>query len=164
MMYKDEFRRNGFTGIFCTERGYVQISEDYHGEGYHIETWDNLTDEFQKIYLRGDEIFALAKAGVIDDVFGISELSEEVSESCDGNEKRERFFKGMTEDLSNIETIDLSNSPTMPLDLEADYDAAFLDLFGDGGGDVSVPEYYPIEGWGVQKLSNGGFEIYPEYK
>jgi len=168
MMYKDEFRRDGFTGVFPTERGYVQISEDYHGEGYHIETWDNLTGDFEKIYLRGDEIFALAKAGVIGNVFGISELSDEVSESCNENEKRERHLQEMAQ-----RRVELWR-PKMPSDLEIDYDAAhswLVDHALPGGDGVpepypgdGVPEYYAIEGWGVQKLDNGDFEVRPYYK
>lgn len=148
MMNKDEFRKDSFAGVFSTERGYVQISEDYHGEGYHVETWDNLIGELQKAYLRGDEIFALAKAGVIANVFGISELADEVSESCEKNEERERKLEEIRRAYSG--------KGGFLYGYEADYESAHADLSGGDG----TPEYYAVEGWGIQKLNNGDFEVY----
>jgi len=148
MMNKDEFRRDSFSGSFSTDRGYIQISEDYHGEGYHIETWDNVIGELQKLYLRADEIFALAKAGVINNIFGASELSDEVAEVREANEKRER-------ELDKIRRA-YSDKGGFLHGYETDYESAHADLPGGDG----TPEYYAVEGWGIQKLSNGDFEVY----
>jgi len=154
MMNKDEFRRDSFAGVFSTERGYIQISEDYHGEGYHVETWDNVIGELQKIYLRADEIFALAKVGVIDNIFAVSQLADEVTEACEANEAREQK-------LDEIRRAYSSNKGKFLHDYENAYDAAHawmnqtIDLTGGDG----VPEYYAVEGWGIQRLDNGDFKV-----
>lgn len=136
MMNKDEFRKDSFSGVFSTERGYVQISEDFHGEGYHIETWDNLIGESQKVYLRGDEIFALAKAGVIANVFGITDLTDEVDESLNVNEERERELEKIRRVYSE------KIAPLYGYEMDSEYD------------------HYAVEGWGIHSLSDTDSETY----
>lgn len=90
MTRKGEFRKDSFSGFFTTSRGYVQVSEDYFGEGYNIETWDNTIGELQKVYLRSEEIFALAKIGVVSDIFDVPQLTSEIATVCEANEQREQ--------------------------------------------------------------------------
>jgi len=149
MMDKDEFRRDSFSGSVSTDRGYIQISEDYHGEGYHVETWDNVIGELQKLYLRADEIFALAKAGVIDNIFGVSELSDEVAKTCEENVEREQK-------LEEIRRAYSGKSGLLHGYERPDYDNVYNNLTGGDG----TPEYYSVEGWGTIKLDNGDFETY----
>jgi len=148
MMNKDEFRRDSFSGSFSTDRGYIQISEDYHGEGYHIETWDNVIGELQKLYLRADEILALAKVGVINNIFGVSELSDEVTEACRENEERERKLEEIRRAYSG--------KGGFLYGYEADYESVYDDLSGGDG----TTECYAVDGWGTIKLDNGDFETY----
>lgn len=141
MMDKDEFRKNSFSGTFATERGYIRISEDYLGERYHIETWDNLTKESQRMCLRGDEIFALAKAGLIANAFGITELTDRSYESNRDNEERQRKLDEIRRAFSSRGGIS--------------YD------YFSSRGDVPF-EYYDIEGLGTQRLD--GFDFYADIK
>ena len=148
------FRKNGYTGKFGTETGTVSFAEDSSGEGFFIETWNSDEQESQRLYLSVSDILAISQMGLITESFTTEELLEEIPDIVNKNEERKRHLQEMAEKRTEMWR------PSMPIELESDYDAAHADLPGGDG----TPDYYAVKGWGVQKLSNGDFEVYPEYK
>ena len=152
-----KLRKDGKTGeivntAFDTT---VYFSEWYNGEGYDFIVSRGAKTE-QKFELTIEEIFAIAQMGLITEAFSLRDLAAAGEYSKRYNLDRE---KTLAEIRSNY---------SMPVDLEAAYDEAhrpLTDIYGDGlcGGD-GTPKEYHVEGWGIQKLDNGDFEVTVGYK
>lgn len=141
-------RKDGITGEVEIE-GFgseVHFSEWYNGDGYDFEV-SRGSNATQKFDLTVQEIYAIAKMGLMADIFFLDDLVADVEKSKEYNRKREK-------DLAEIR-----EKYRMPIDLDAAYDEAHRALDALCGGDGTPTEYH-IEGWGVQKLGNGDFETY----
>jgi len=145
------FRKTGYTGEFGTETGSIQFAEDHSGEGFYLEVWNSLAEENQKVYLSASDILAIAQMGLITESFTTEQLLKEIPEIVRKNKEREQHLKEMAEKRTEMWRPQFG----MPIDLEADYDAAHADLPGGDG----TPEYYAVEGWGTIRLDNGDFEV-----
>jgi len=120
----------------------VSFSEWYNGEGYDFEISRGLS-AIQKFDLTIEEIFAIAKIGLIIRAFDVEELVSEVEESKEYNRKR-------SETLAEIRNRYMSD------ELENAYDEVsrpLVDSYECSG------EYTRVEGWGIQNLDNGDFEV-----
>jgi len=152
-----ELRENGITGkVMMDEFGAgVSFSEWYNGDGYDLEISRGFSEP-QKFGLTTEEIAAIAKMGLMVNAFSLIDIVSDVEKSKEYNRKRE-------ETLSEIR-----NNYRMSIDLEDAYDEAhrpLTDIYGDAlvGGDGTPSEYH-VEGWGIQKLDNGDFEVTYKYK
>jgi hypothetical protein len=143
------FRKNGYTGEFGTDTGSIRFSEDNSGEGFFIEVWNSDEQEAQRVYISASDIYTIAQIGLVTESFTTEELLEEIPEIVKKNEERKRHMQEMAEKRTKMWR------PSMPIELESDYDAAHADLPGGDG----TPEYYAVEGWGIIKLDNGDFEV-----
>ena len=147
-----KFREDGITGEVETD-GYgagVAFSEWYNGEGYDFEVARGL-GETQRFNLTTEEIYAIAKIGLLTHNFALDNLASDVDEAREYNLKRNETLAKIRENYK------------MPRELERDYDEAhrpITDMYTDEliGGD-GTPEYYAVDGWGVIKLDNGDFEV-----
>lgn len=148
-----ELRENGIAGkVMMDEFGAsVSFSEWYNGDGYDLEISRGFSEP-QKFSLTTEEIAAIAKMGLMVNAFSLIDIVSDVEKSKEYNRKRE-------ETLSEIR----ENYRRMPVELEAAYDEAhrpLADIYGDPfSGGVGTPSEYHVEGWGIQKLDNGDFEV-----
>jgi len=156
MIVRKVFRKNGYTGEFGTDTGSVAFAEDHSGDGFYFEVFNSLVCESQQIYLSVSDILTIAQIGLLTECYTADEMMVDIPEIVKKNEERTRHLQEMAE--KRVEMWRPQNR--MPSDLDAAYDEAHADLPGGDG----TPEYYAVKGWGVQKLSNGDFEVYPEYK
>ena len=145
------FRKNGYTGEFGTDTGSVRFAEDSSGERFFIEIWNSDEQEAQRVYISASDIYTIAQIGLITESFTTEELLEEIPKIVKKNEERKRHLQEMAEKRTEM----WRPQNRMPLDLEADYDAAHADLPGGDG----TPKYYAVDGWGIIKLDNGDFEV-----
>ncbi len=143
------FRKNGYTGEFGTDTGTVRFAEDSSGDSFFIEFWNSDEQEAQRVYLSVSDIYTIAQIGLITESFTTEELLEEIPDIVRKNEERKRHLQEMALKRTKMWR------PSMPVELEADYDAAHADLPGGDG----TPEYYAVEGWGIIKLDNHDFEV-----
>jgi hypothetical protein len=148
------FRKNGYTGEFGTDTGSIRFAEDSSGDRFFIEIWNSDEQEAQRVYISTSDILAISQMGLITECFTTEELLEDIPKIVKKNKDRDRHMQEMAEKRDEMWR------PSMPIELESDYDAAHADLPGGDG----TPEYFAIEGWGVQRLANGDFEIRPWYK
>lgn len=148
------YRNTGFTGEFGTDTGAICFAEEHSGEGFYFEVYNSIAGESQQIYLSASDILTIAQIGLLTECYNVEGMVEEIPEIVAKNKERERHLQEMAEKRTEMWR------PKMPTDLNADYDSAHADLPGGDG----VPEYYAVEGWGIQKLDGGDFEVYRRYK
>ena len=141
----DKHREDANSGELVTGHGTVRFAEDYYGEYFYFDVYDSVLNENKRIMLSTAEIYAFAKAGVLTEVVDLNALDADVQET-------ERVMREREKELEKIRSV---HDKMMPSSLEADYDAAHADLPGGDG----APDYYSVEGWGIQKLDNGDFEV-----
>ena len=151
-----KMRKDGKTGEVEIE-GFgseLHFSEWHNGEGYDFAVSRGTNSE-QKFDLTIEEIFSIAQMGLMTEAFSLRDLAAAGEYSKRYNLDREKTLAEIRENYNN--------RTRMPVDLEAAYDEAhrpLTDIYGDalGGGD-GTPEYAHVEGWGIQNLDNGDFEI-----
>ena len=172
LYFNGAHRETAHAGEIPYEEGYLGFSESFDGEYFHFELFDGRLDETKRISLTPQEIEAIAKVGYLTESIEIDRLVEECESIGENMRERDRVLREIREkydesvppwDDNQSVTVDLSK-PDMTVDLETDYDAAHswmdqtIDTIELGTGD-STPEYYSVEGWGIQKLDDGDFRV-----
>jgi len=149
--FKGVHRETAHAGEIPYEQGYLEFSESFDGEYFHFKLFDGTLDETKRISLTPYEIEAIAMVGYLTESVEVDRLVEDCERINENMRKRDRALREIREKYEeDTRTLDISDT---------DYDAAhsWLDRVLAGGD--GVPEYYPIEGWGIQRLDNGGFEV-----
>ena len=168
-------REDAHAGEIPHESGYIGFSESFDGEYIHFDVFDGNIDETKRFSLTPDEIVAIAKVGYLIEALDIDRLVEECDEIGENMRRRELMLRELRErydesqppwNVDDTMSVNLTDGDTIRYDYETDYDAAhdWMELSAqditvnlEGGNDT--PYEYKVEGWGIQKLDNGDFNV-----
>jgi hypothetical protein len=156
LYFNGAHRETAHAGEIPYEDGYLGFSESFDGEYFHFELFDGRLDETKRISLTPQEIEAIAKVGYLTESIEVDRLVEECESIGENMRERDRVLREIREKYE--ERVPPWDTTT---DLETDYDAAhsWMNQTIDLGGGDGTPEYYSVEGWGIQRLDNGDFEV-----
>ena len=157
-----KYIRNAMAGVVDTdEGGVIEFAQDHTGSECNIKI-SSADGEITQLVVTEKELEMLATIAVLTASASVFDIEENLNDLRDEYVKEQARKREAEAEFGR--KMEAAFGPSMPIDLEAAYDEAhrpLTDIYGDplSGGDGSIGEYYAVEGWGIQKLDSGDFEV-----